>query len=306
MSAILIDDVAVDFGDVRALDGVSLEVAPGAILGVLGHNGAGKTTLVRVAATLLRPGRGRVVIGGVDAAVEPFTARHLIGVTGQYAGLDEYLTCAENLELFGRILGLGRVARRRAAELVNRFDLGAVADRRVGTLSGGIRRRVDLAASLVGSPAVLFLDEPTTGLDPAARLAFWGTVRDLAGAGTAVILTTQYLEEADQLADEIAVIDHGRIVASGSPAALKSMVGGKVVRASVPTALAASFPVAVDSDVVVTGDTTTWHVPVPDAVAAASFVTEIVATGAAVTELEVVSPSLDDVFFHLSSTGVPA
>ena len=249
MTAIVIDDVTVTSATSVALDSVSLEVEPGAIVGVLGHNGAGKTTLVRVAATLLRPDRGRVLVAGVDAAVDPFTVRRSIGLTGQYAGLDEYLTCGGEPRdgrphprpgtcgpaPSGRPPGPLRARRR-------------VADRRVGTLSGGTRRRVDLAASLVGSPTVLFLDEPTTGLDPAARIGFWAVVRELAAMGTAVVLTTQYLEEADQLASEIVVIDHGRIVATGTPAQLKSLVGGKVVRATVPTALADAFPAAVDGE----------------------------------------------------------
>jgi len=306
MTAIVIDNVTVNFGDIVALDSVSLEVEPGAIVGVLGHNGAGKTTLVRVAATLQRPTRGRVLVAGVDAAVDPFTARRTIGLTGQYAGLDEYLTPEENLEMIGRVLGLGRVARRRAVDLLDRFELGAVAARRVGTLSGGTRRRVDLAASLIGSPTVLFLDEPTTGLDPAARIGFWELVRELASTGTAVVLTTQYLEEADKLAGEIIVIDHGRVVATGTPAQLKSLVGGKVVRAAVPTALADAFPAAMDGEATVQGDSTTWHLPVPDAAAAASLVSSIVAAGAAVCELEIASPSLDDVFIRLANTGVPA
>jgi ABC-2 type transport system ATP-binding protein len=306
MAAIVIDDVTVTFGDIVALDSVSLEVEPGAIVGVLGHNGAGKTTLVRVAATLQRPQLGRVLVAGVDAAVDPFTVRRTIGLTGQYAGLDEYLTAQENLEMIGRILGLGRAARHRAVDLLDRFELGAVANRRVGTLSGGTRRRVDLAASLIGSPTVLFLDEPTTGLDPAARIGFWDVVRELASTGTAVVLTTQYLQEADQLAGEIIVIDHGRIVATGTPAQLKSLVGGKVVRATVPTALAHAFPAAVDAEATVRGEFTTWHVPVPDATTAASFVSSIMASGAGVTDLEIVSTSLDDVFLHLANTGVPA
>jgi ABC-2 type transport system ATP-binding protein len=306
MTAITIDDVTVTFGDLVALNSVSLDVEPGAIVGVLGHNGAGKTTLVRVAATLLRPTRGRVLVAGVDAAVDPFTVRRNIGLTGQYAGLDEYLTPEENLEMVGRILGLGRAARQRAVDLLDRFELRAVADRRIGTLSGGTRRRVDLAASLVGSPMVLFLDEPTTGLDPAARIGFWAVVRELAATGTAVVLTTQYLEEADQLASEIVVIDHGGIVATGTPAQLKSLVGGKVVRATVPTAAAGPFPATVDGEATVHGDSTTWHVPVFDARAAAALVNSVVAAGTAVTDLEIVSPSLDDVFIHLANTGVPA
>jgi ABC-2 type transport system ATP-binding protein len=288
MTAVSLDDVTVEFGSVRALDHVDLRVAEGAVVGVLGHNGAGKTTSVRVAATLLRPTSGSVRILGVDALAEPERVRRAIGVTGQYAGLDDYLTARENLELVGRLLGLGRLARRRGDVLVDRFELGGVADRRVGVLSGGWRRRVDLAASLVGSPSVLFLDEPTTGLDPAARAAFWAEIRGVAAAGTAVVLTTQYLEEADQLADEIVVIDHGRVVASGTPAELKAMVGGKVVRASVP----------------VDGRITTVHHAVPDTAAAVALAHDLHGS-TALADLEIASPSLDDVFHHLATAGAP-
>ena len=289
-AAVSLDDITVDFGSVRALDGVDLTVAEGAIVAVLGHNGAGKTTAIRVAATLLRPTSGTVHIQGVDAVAHPERVRRLIGVTGQYAGLDDYLTARENLELLGRLTGLGRVASGRAGALIERFDLAELADRRVGILSGGSRRRVDLAASLVGDPAVLFLDEPTTGLDPVARAAFWAEIRLVAAAGTAVVLTTQYLEEADQLADRIAVVDHGRIVATGSPAELKAIVGGKVVRASVP----------------VDGRLTTVNHAVADAAAAVALVRDLQDGSSGLADLEIASPSLDDVFHHLASTGAPA
>jgi ABC-2 type transport system ATP-binding protein len=286
--AVCLHDVTVDFGSIRALDGISLTVAEGAIVGVLGHNGAGKTTAIRVAATLLRPTSGDVRVLGIDAVRYPERVRHHVGVTGQYAGLDEYLTARENLELFGRLLGLGRHSRRRADELLDRFDLGELADRRVGVLSGGSHRRVDLAASLVGEPAVLFLDEPTTGLDPVARASFWTEISRAAADGTAVVLTTQYLEEADQLADRIAVIDHGRVVATGTPAELKAIVGGKVVRASVP----------------IDGRMTTVNRAVADASAAAALVQDL-RRSTVLADLEVSSPSLDDVFHHLASVGAP-
>jgi ABC-2 type transport system ATP-binding protein len=289
-TAVSLDDITVDFGPVRALDGISLAVDEGAVLGLLGHNGAGKTTSVRVAATLLRPTSGSVRIRGVDAVNHPHDVRRQIGVTGQYAGLDDYLTARENLELVGRLLGLGRGAATRAAALVDRFDLGELADRRVGQLSGGSRRRVDLAASLVGSPAVLFLDEPTTGLDPVARSRFWDEIRAVAAAGAAVVLTTQYLVEADQLADRIAVVDHGRLVATGTPAELKAIVGGKVVRAAVPDG----------------GRLTTVQHAVADATAAADVVHRLRADGTVLADLEVASPSLDDVFHHLATAGAPA
>jgi ABC-2 type transport system ATP-binding protein len=285
-AAVRLQDVTVDFGPVRALDEISLTVDEGAIVGVLGHNGAGKTTAIRVAATLLRPASGDVRILGIDAVRHPEQVRRHVGVTGQYAGLDDYLTARENLALLGRLVGLGRRSLRRADELLERLDLCELADRRVGALSGGSRRRVDLAASLVGEPTVLFLDEPTTGLDPVARTSFWTEIRRVASRGTAVVLTTQYLEEADQLADRIAVIDHGRVVATGTPAELKGIVGGKVVRARVP----------------MNGRMTTVNHAVADASAAAALVQDLRAS-TDLEDLEVSSPSLDDVFHHLASAG---
>ena len=214
--------------------GSTSTLVTGSTLAVLGHNGAGKTTLIRVLTTLVRPDGGRALIDGFDVVGQAEQVRQRIGVTGQYAGLDEFLTGRENLELIGRLSGLGRAARRRAGELIERMALDDLAERRVGEMSGGSRRRIDLAASLVGSPSVLFLDEPTTGLDPTARAALWDVVDELTASGTTVVLTTQYLDEADRLADQIVVLDHGRIAARGTPAELKQLVGGKVVTATIP------------------------------------------------------------------------
>ena len=214
-----------------ALDGVDLEVAEGTVLALLGPNGAGKTTLVRVLATLLRPDAGRAEVLGHDVVAEAPRVRELIGLTGQFAAVDELLTGRENLRLFGRLLHLpGPEAARRAGELLERFDLADAADRQVRTYSGGMRRRLDLASSLLTRPRILFLDEPTTGLDPRSRVAIWGIVRDLVGEGMTLLLTTQYLEEADQLAHRIAVIDHGRVIAEGTGDELKDSVGASMVQ----------------------------------------------------------------------------
>jgi oleandomycin transport system ATP-binding protein len=219
------------FGATTALAGASLSAAEGTVLGVLGPNGAGKTTAVRVLATLLAPDGGRALVGGYDVVTEPHRVRSLIGLTGQYAGVDEALTGAENLVLIARLLGQGRTeARRRAAELLERFGLTEAGGRAARTYSGGMRRRLDLAASLVGRPRILFLDEPTTGLDPASRNELWDLVRSLVGGGVTVLLTTQYLDEADQLADDIVVIDRGTVVATGTPDDLKARAGGAVLQ----------------------------------------------------------------------------
>jgi ABC-2 type transport system ATP-binding protein len=306
-TAVLVEGLRVDYGATRALDDVSLEVEPGSTLGVLGHNGAGKTTLIRVLTTLVRPSAGRVVVDGIDAAAEPPAVRRRIGVTGQYAGLDEYLTPFENLELFGRLVGLGRHAGARASELVDRFDLGTVASKRTGELSGGTRRRVDLAASLVGAPSVLFLDEPTTGLDPSARVALWDVVGELTAGGTTVLLTTQYLEDADRLADEIVVLRSGRIEAHGTPTQLKAMVGGKVVHALVPTELADHVSIASATLEPVDTMRVRVTVPVADAVEAAAVAARLAdIAGTTLGDLEITSPSLDDVFFHLANQEVAA
>ncbi|MDT3426696.1 ABC-2 type transport system ATP-binding protein [Paenibacillus forsythiae] len=214
------------FGDNRAVDGVNLKVGTGTIYGVLGPNGAGKTTTIRMLATLLRPDAGSASIFGHDVVKEPQIVRQLIGVTGQYASVDESLSATENLVIFSRLLGLGRAeARRKAAELLEEFGLTEAAKRPLKHFSGGMRRRLDLAASLIAQPPLIFLDEPTTGLDPRTRNQMWDTIRRLVQSGSTVLLTTQYLEEADQLADRIAVIDHGRVVAEGTVDELKASVG---------------------------------------------------------------------------------
>ncbi len=216
------------FDDTVALDDVTFAVEEGTVLGLLGPNGAGKTTTIRILATLLAPDAGTARIDGVDAATDPDRVRSMIGLTGQYAAVDEKLTGFENLEMVARLLGCTKpAATARAAELLERFDLSHAGDRLVGTYSGGMRRRVDLAVSLVGRPTVLFLDEPTTGLDPPSRLQLWDIVNELVDGGTTLLLTTQYLEEADELADRIVVIDRGAVIADGTGIELKDRVGGR-------------------------------------------------------------------------------
>jgi ABC transporter DrrB family efflux protein len=228
--AVRVRGVVKRFGSTTALAGVDLEVAEGMVFGLLGPNGAGKTTLVRILATLVVPDAGRAELLGHDVVAESSSARELLALTGQFAAVDELLTGRENLEMFGRLFRLsGAQARRRASELLGRFDLADAADRTAKTYSGGMRRRLDLASSLLTQPRVLFLDEPTTGLDPRSRNEIWEIVRDLRREGTTILLTTQYLEEADQLADEIAVIDHGRVIAEGTGNELKDRVGGQIL-----------------------------------------------------------------------------
>lgn len=229
-----VEDLAKRFGDVRALRGVSFTVAEGTILGMLGPNGAGKTTAVRILSTLLPPDAGRARVAGYDVVTEADGVRSAIGLAGQYAAIDENLTGRENLELVGRLYHLpARVARRRSEEILERFSLAFAAHRLAKTYSGGMRRRLDLAASLVGTPQVLFLDEPTAGLDPRSRLALWEIIEGLVKDGTTLLLTTQYLEEADRLADLIVVIDHGRVIDAGTSSELKSRVGGTVLALTV-------------------------------------------------------------------------
>ncbi|GAB3955465.1 ATP-binding cassette domain-containing protein [Streptomyces sparsus] len=218
------------FGKVRALDGVDLDVPEGTVLGLLGPNGAGKTTAVRVLTTLLVPDSGKAVVAGLDVVKHPNEVRRSIGLSGQFAAVDEYLTGRENLQMVGRLYQMSaRDAKRRAGELLDRFHLADAADRTAKTYSGGMRRRLDLAAALVVSPPVMFMDEPTTGLDPRNRQELWDVIQELVAGGTTLLLTTQYLEEADRLADDIAVVDHGKVIARGTSDQLKARTGGERV-----------------------------------------------------------------------------
>jgi ABC-2 type transport system ATP-binding protein len=233
--AILVEGLTKSFGDVHALRGIDLSVPRGTVLGVLGPNGAGKTTAVRILTTLLQPDGGRALVEGRDVVRDAAAVRRSIGLSGQSAAIQEELTGRENLELIGRLYHLSRPqTRSRATELLDQFDLMDAADRAAKTYSGGMQRRLDLAASLVGRPQVLFLDEPTTGLDPRARLGMWDIIRSLVADGTTLLLTTQYLDEADELADEIVVIDHGLVIAAGTSEELKGRVGGDVLEFTVP------------------------------------------------------------------------
>jgi oleandomycin transport system ATP-binding protein len=293
------------FGTTQALDGVDLAVRTGTVHGVLGPNGAGKTTAVRILATLLQADEGSAVVAGYDVAKAPARVREQIGLTGQYASVDELLTGRQNLELIGALLDLPRKERKsRAGELLAWFDLSDAADRPAKTYSGGMRRRLDLAASLVGRPGVVFLDEPTTGLDPAKREDMWGVVRNLVADGATVLLTTQYLEEADALADEITVIDHGRVIANDTPDGLKRIVGGQTltVRPVDPTRLDEVEQIVAElsgarPDHPARG---TVSVPVAGDAVLAEAVYRLTDAGIAVTELSLHLPSLDEVFFALT------
>ncbi|MDG9712053.1 ATP-binding cassette domain-containing protein [Streptomyces sp. DH10] len=228
--AIYAEGLVKTFGDVRALDGVDLDVPEGTVLGLLGPNGAGKTTTVRCLTTLLRPDSGRAVVAGIDVLEQPDAVRRSIGLSGQFAAVDEYLTGRENLQMVGQLYQMrAKAAKERAAELLEQFHLADAADRPTKTYSGGMRRRLDLAAALVVSPPVMFMDEPTTGLDPRNRQQLWEVIKQLVSGGTTLLLTTQYLEEADHLAHDIAVVDHGRVIAKGTSDQLKARTGGERV-----------------------------------------------------------------------------
>ena len=293
------------YGDVRALDGVDLQVPAGTVLGLLGPNGAGKTTAVRILTTLLPPDGGSARVAGLDAVREAPRLRTRIGLAGQYAAVDENLTGAENLEMVGRLYHLPKGEPRvRAAELLERFDLEEAADRLVRTYSGGMRRRLDLAAALVARPPVLFLDEPTTGLDPRSRLSLWETIEGRVAEGTTVLLTTQYLDEADALADRISVIDRGRVIAAGSSDELKDQVGGERLditlesEADVAAAIAALATVAAERPTRADG---VLEVPLRERKGAiAEAVRLLNDAGVGIEDIAMRRPTLDDVFLSLT------
>ncbi|MFC7330948.1 ATP-binding cassette domain-containing protein [Marinactinospora rubrisoli] len=298
------------FGDTRAVDGVDLRVPAGVVYGILGPNGAGKTTTIRMLATLLRPDSGTARVFGHDVVREPDAVRSRVSLTGQFASVDENLTGTENLVMLARLLGHSWAgAKARAAELLEAFDLTEAAGRHARTYSGGMRRRLDIAASIVVTPDLIFLDEPTAGLDPRSRNQVWEIVRALVAAGTTVLLTTQYLDEADQLADRIAVIDHGRVIAEGTSGELKSSVGSGAVhvrladagrRGEAEQVLAKTLDAAVHLE----SDPVALSARVSDPERVAHALAELSRAGVAVTEFSLGQPSLDEVFLAL--TGRPA
>jgi ABC-2 type transport system ATP-binding protein len=297
--------------EVRALDGVDLEVREGTVLGLLGPNGAGKTTTVRILATLLRADAGRASIAGLDVARNAQAVRQLIGLSGQFAAVDENLTGRENLWMFGRLYQLGPAeAKLRAVELLARFDLEDAADRVTKTYSGGMRRRLDLAAALIGRPRLLFLDEPTTGLDPRSRLAMWDVIRSQVREGTTLLLTTQYLEEADELATEIAVVDAGKIIARGTADELKTQVGGERIEVVVhDRALLAHAAMVVAPDGSATIDEHTRRLTIAAQGGAQQLVEVVRRLGdeaIGVDDVGLRRPTLDDVFLKLTGHGAEA
>jgi oleandomycin transport system ATP-binding protein len=305
--AVEADGLVKSFKETHALKGVSFQVPRGKILGVLGPNGAGKTTAVRILATLLRADGGRATVAGFDVAKHPREVRKRVGLTGQYASVDEDLTGRENLVMIGELLNMRMSdAKSRAVELLDWFDLTEAADRKAKTFSGGMRRRLDLAASLTGHPEIVFLDEPTTGLDPAKREDMWDVVRAIVDRGTSVLLTTQYLEEADALADDIVVINHGEVIAHDTAENLKRVVGSQTLKIR-PADLAHADGVrAILADVVASGAKVDeprrgeFSVPVPDDSVLGDVVSKLAKASIEVTELSLTLPSLDEVFFTLT------
>ncbi len=299
-------DVVKTFGAVRALDGVTLEFEPGIIYGLLGPNGAGKTTLIRVLTTLLKPDSGSAEVAGIDVVHDPRAARDIIGLAGQAAALDEYLTGRENVEMIGRLYNLSAPeARRRTAEILERIHLTDAADRQVRTYSGGMRRRLDLAASMVGRPRVLFLDEPTTGIDPRSRIDVWDLIGELVADGTTILLTTQYLDEADQLAARIGVIDDGRLIVEGTSDELKDKVGGSVVQMIVPevdrTTAAEVMRYVAGAEPVFDRNSGRMSIPAVDGASTLLRVArQLDERGLVPDDLGLRKPTLDDVFLSLT------
>ena len=313
MSTIEATGLVKHYGEVKALDGLNLHVPEGTILGLLGPNGAGKTTAVNILTTLIRPTAGVATVAGANVVKNPGKVRKSIGLSGQFAAVDENLTGFENLDMIGRLYRLGREkASVRARQLLDRFDLDEAADRPVKTYSGGMRRRLDLAGAIVAEPPVLFLDEPTTGLDPRSRTEMWGVIRDLVGKGTTLLLTTQYLEEADQLADDIVVIDHGREIAHGTADELKAMIGGERVEVTVTTvdaiAAAAEILARFSGGEVQTNERTRKLIA-PMSGGSSEFrhvLRDIEDAGISVYDVGMRRPTLDDVFLTLTGHAAEA
>jgi len=306
--AIVAEGLVKQYGSVRALDGLDLRVPEGTVLGLLGPNGAGKTTCVRIITTLLRPDQGRCLVNGIDVAERPQDVRKIIGVSGQYAAVDEYLTGRENLEMIGRLYHLGkRTSRARADELLERFNLTDAAGRPVKTYSGGMRRRLDLAGALIISPPIIVLDEPTTGLDPRGRMGMWDVISERVRAGSTLLLTTQYLEEADQLADDVLVIDRGRAIAHGTPDDLKKEVGGERLQVTVGSRAETQAAKDILSQVCSGPATVQDHQVTAPITKGAWTLIEAVrrldAAGIEPVDIGITRASLDDVFLKL--TGAP-
>lgn len=311
--AIYAEGLVKTFGDVRALDGVDLDVPEGTVLGLLGPNGAGKTTAVRVLTTLIKPNSGRAVVAGIDVLKNPTEVRRHIGLSGQFAAVDEYLTGRENLRMVGQLYQMSaRDAKARAGQLLERFNLGEAADRTAKTYSGGMRRRLDLAAALVVSPPVMFMDEPTTGLDPRNRQQLWEVIQELVAGGTTLLLTTQYLEEADHLAHDIAVVDHGRVIARGTSDQLKARTGGERVEVvvhdpgdiSVADQILRSFGKGGSK---IEEHTRKVTVPVSGgAKLLAEVIRELDGRGIEIDDIGLRRPTLDDVFISLTGHAAEA
>lgn len=316
---VVVEGITKSFGDVHALRGVDFVAAPGQVLGILGPNGAGKTTMVNVLSTLITPDSGRAIVAGHDVVADPAAVRKSIMLTGQYAALDDMLSGYENLVMFGRLMGLRKpAAQARARELITEFDLDRAADRRVGTYSGGMRRRIDIACGLVVRPDVVFLDEPTTGLDPRSRQGVWDLVRGFKNAGITTLLTTQYLEEADALSDQIIVIDHGVVIASGTADELKHRTGGSYCEVvpldleELPAIVAALGPLLpAENLAALTPESDRITIPAPDgAKTLAEALRRLDSASVELVDIALRRPSLDDVFLqltgHLASTEQPS